>query len=114
MLDPIVVPTLYFIAVFQLVLQALVFYYAYRVTKVTGSFRAWTLIVAAFAILTIRNVVSLLLTLTLPIDQVSTLIESIGVTTTLLSSAVNVAASVVLFLGMFGLAKRFENHPKNP
>ena len=114
MLDPIVVPTLYFIAVFQLVLQALVFYYAYRVTKVTGSFRAWTLIVAAFAILTIRNVVSLLLTLTLPIDQVSTLIESIGVTTTLLSSAVNVAASVVLFLGMFGLAKRFENQPKNP
>ncbi|HYY92336.1 MAG TPA: hypothetical protein VE955_10140 [Candidatus Dormibacteraeota bacterium] len=114
MLDPIVVPTLYFVAVFQLVLQALVFYYAYRVTKITGSFRAWTLIVAAFAILTIRNVVSLLLTLTLPIDQVSTLIESIGVTTTLLSSAVNVAASVVLFLGMFGLAKRFENQPKNP
>ena len=114
MLDPIVVPTLYFIAVFQLILQALVFYYAYRVTRVTGSFRAWTLIVAAFAILTIRNLVSLLLTLTLPTDQLSTLIESVGVTTTLLSSAVNVAASVVLFVGMFGLAKRFQNQPKSP
>ncbi len=80
----------------------------------TGSFRAWTLIVAAFAILTVRNVVSLILTLTLPTDQVASLIESVGVTTTILSSAVNVAASVVLFLGMFGLVKRFESQPKNP
>ncbi len=115
MLDPVVIPTLYFIAVFQLILQALVFYYAYRVTKVTGSFRAWTLIVAAFAILTVRNLVSLILTLTLPADQVTSLIESIGVTTTILSSVVNVAASMVLFLGMFGLVKRFESQqPKNP
>ena len=115
MLDPVVIPTLYFIAVFELILQALVFYYAYRVTKVTGSFRAWTLIVAAFAILTVRNVVSLILTLTLPADQVTSLIETVGVTTTILSSAVNVAASVVLFLGMFGLVKRFESQqPKNP
>ncbi len=114
MLDPVVIPTLYFITVFQLILQTLVFYYAYRVTKVTGSFRAWTLIIAAFAILTVRNVVSLILTLTLPSDQVSSLIESVGVTTTILSSAINVAASVVLFLGMFGLVKRFESQHKGP
>src|SRR3989454_2957912 len=47
MLDPIVIPTLYFVSVVQLVLQALVFVYAYKVTRITGSFQAWTLIIAA-------------------------------------------------------------------
>jgi len=112
MLDPIVLPTLYFTTVLQFVLSAAVAYYAYRVTKQTGSFRAWTLIITAFIILTIRNVTSLILTLTLPADQVTTLIESVGVTTTIISTSINVAASVILFLGVFGLAKRFENQPK--
>jgi hypothetical protein len=114
MLDPVVIPTLYFISVFQLVLEAGVVFYAYRVTRLTGSFRAWTLIIAAFTLLTIRNVVSLFLTLSLPADQLSSLIESIGVITTIASSAVNVAAGVALFLGMFGLAKRFEKQSKAP
>lgn len=114
MLDPIVIPTLYFISVVELILQAGVFFYAYRVTKLTGSFRAWTLIIAAFALLTVRNVVSLLFELMLPTDQVSSLIESVGVTTTILSSAVNLAAGAALFLGMFGLVKRFQSQPKAP
>jgi hypothetical protein len=83
------------------------------VTRITGSFRAWTLIIAAFAILTVRNVVSLFLTLSLPADQVSTLIESVGVTTTIMSSIVNLAAGVALFLGFFGLAQRFQNQAKS-
>jgi hypothetical protein len=112
MLDPIIIPTLYFISVFQLILQAGVVFYAYRVTKLTGSFRAWTLIIAAFTLLTIRNVVSLFLSLSLPADQIATLIASIGVVSLILSSAVNIAAGVALFLGMFGLVKRFENQPK--
>src|SRR5439155_21373785 len=106
MLDPIVVPTLYFIAIFQLILQAAVFYYAYRVTRMSGSFCAWTLIILAFALLTVRNVVSLILTLSLPADRVSSLIESVGVTTTILSSAINCAVSIVLFFGIFGLVTR--------
>jgi len=112
MLDPVVVPTLYFISVFQLILQAGVVFYAYRVTKLTGSFRAWTLIIAAFTLLTIRNIVSLFLTLSLPADQLASLIESIGVVTTIASSAVNIAAGVAMFLGMFSLVKRFESQPK--
>jgi hypothetical protein len=114
MLDPVVLPTLYFISVFQLILQAGVVFYAYRVTKLTGSFRAWTLIIAAFTLLTLKNVVSLFLTLSLPADQLTSLIKSIGVVTLIASSAVNVAAGVALFLGMFGLVKRFENQPKTP
>ena len=114
MLDPVVIPTLYFISVFQLILQAGVVFYAYRVTKLTGSFRAWTLIIGAFTLLTIRNVVSLFLTLSLPADQLASLIESIGVVTTIASSTVNIIAGVALFLGMFGLVKRFENQSKAP
>ena len=114
MLDPVVIPTLYFISVFQLILQAGVVFYAYRVTKLTGSFRAWTLIIAAFTLLTIRNVVSLFLSLSLPADQLTTLIESVGVTTTILSSAVNLIAGIALFLGMLGLVKRFQSQPKTP
>jgi hypothetical protein len=114
MVDTLVISTLYFISIFQLILQAGVLFYAYRVTKLTGSFRAWTLIIGAFTLLTIRNVVSLFLTLSLPADQLTALIDSIGVVTTILSSAVNIAAGVALFLGMFGLAKRFENQSKAP
>lgn len=114
MLDPVVLPTLYFLSVLELVLQALVFLYAYRISKITGSFQAWTLIIISFAILTVRNAVSLLLTLTLPADQVSSLIESVGVTSTILSSAVNLIAAVALFLGFFGLVKRFQGQPKSP
>jgi len=113
MLDPIVIPTLYFVSVVQLVLQALVFLYAYKVTRITGSFQAWTLIIAAFAILTIRNVVSLFLTLSLPADQVSSLIESVGVTTTIVSTIVNLVAGIALFLGFFGLAQRFQSQAKS-
>ncbi len=114
MVDVVVLSTLYFISVFQLILQAGVVFYAYRVTKLTGSFRAWTLIIAAFTLLTIKNVVSLVLSLSLPADQLTALINSIGAVTLILSSAVNIAAGVALFLGMFGLVKRFENQSKAP
>ncbi len=112
-LDPVVLPTLYFVSAVQLILQAGVVYYAYRVTRTTGSFRAWTLIIASFVLLTVRNVVSLLQTLSLPPDQLASLIVSIGINVIVVSQIVNVAAGVILFLGVFGLARRFENQPKN-
>jgi len=114
MADTVVISTLYFISVFQLILQAGAVFYAYRVTKLTGSFRAWTLIIAAFTLLTVRNIVSLILSLSLPADQLTALINSVGAVTLILSSAINIAAGVALFLGMFGLVKRFENQPKTP
>ena len=114
MLDPVVLPTLYFLTVVQLILQAGTVYYAYRVTRQTGSFRAWTLIIAAFALLTVRNVVSLILTVSLPSDQLATLIASVGLTTTILSQAINIGAGAIMFLGVFGLVKRFESQARPP
>jgi hypothetical protein len=114
MVDTVIISTLYFISVVQLILQVGVVFYAYRVTKMTGSFRAWTLIIAAFTILTIRNVISLVLSLSLPADELAALINSIGMVTLIASSVVNIAAGLALFLGMFGLARRFENQAKAP
>ena len=112
MLDPIVLPTLYFIAVLELIFQAGVVFYAYKVTMITGSFHAWTLIIAAFSLLTIQSVVGLALTLSLPADQIANLIGSVGAITTILSSMVTAIAGALLFFGVFGLAKRFENQAK--
>jgi len=112
MLDPIVLPTLYFIAVLELIFQAGVVFYAYKVTRITGSFRAWTMIIAAFSLLTIQSIVGLVLTLSLPTDQITSLISSVGETTTILSSTVTAIAGALLFLGVFGLAKRFESRAK--
>jgi hypothetical protein len=112
MLDPIVLPTLYFIAVLELIFQAGVVFYAYKVTRITGSFRAWTMIIVAFSLLTIQSVVGLVLTISLPTDQIANLISSVGETTTILSSTVTAIAGALLFIGVFGLAKRFENQAK--
>ena len=111
-LDPFILPTLYFITVVELVFQIGVVFYAYKVSRITGSFRAWTLIIAAWTIVTVQSVIGLVLTLTLPADQLGSLISTIGETTTILSSMVNVAAGLLLFLGVFGLAKRFQNQAK--
>ncbi len=112
MLDPIVLPTLYFIAVLELIFQAGVVFYAYKVTRITGTFRAWTMIIAAFSLLTIQSIVVLVLSLLLPSDQITSLISSVGETTTILSSTVTAIAGALLFLGVFGLAKRFESQAK--
>jgi hypothetical protein len=114
MLDPIILPTLYFIAVVELIFQAGVVIYAYKVTRITGSFRAWTLIIVAFSLLTIQSLVGLVLTLSLPTDQLANLISSVGETTTILSSTVTAIAGALLFFGVFGLAKRFEKQAKPP
>ncbi len=113
MADPVVLPTLYFIAVVEVVLQALIFLYAYRVSRITGSFRAWTLIVVGFAILAIQNVVGLVTTLTLPSAEINALIDSTGAATIILSTSVNLAAAFVLFFGFYGLVKKFQNQPKS-
>src|SRR5438445_12862540 len=113
MLDPIVLPTLYFIAVLELIFQAGMVFYAFKVTRITGSFRAWTMIIAAFSVLTIQSVVGLVLTLSLPTDQIASLISSVGETTTILSTMVTAIAGALLLLGVFGLATRFESHTKS-
>lgn len=114
MISPYVLPTLYFITAVEVIFRIGVVFYAFKVSRITGSFRAWTMIIIAWSIVTVQSIVSLVLTLSLPTDQLATLIGSIGETTTLLSSMVNVVAGVLLFLGVFGLARRFENQAKPP
>src|SRR5437899_11604126 len=64
-LDPIVLPTLYFIAVIELIFQTGAVFYAFKVTRITGALRAWTMTIVAFSLLTIHGVVGFVLTLSL-------------------------------------------------
>ena len=98
----------------ELIFQIGVVFYAYKVSRITGSFRAWTMIIVAWTIVTVQSIIGLILTLTLPTDQLANLINSIGETTTILSSTINIAAGLLLFLGVFGLAKRFQTQAKPP
>src|SRR5215831_10647294 len=112
MLDPIVLPTLYFIAVVELIFQFGVVFYAYKVSRITGSFRAWTMIIIAFSILTVQSLIGLILTLSLPADQIANLIASVGEIPIILSSTITAVAGAILFFGVSGLAKRFQNQGK--
>jgi len=70
------------------------------------------MIIAAFSLLTIQSVVGLALTLSLPTDQIASLVSSVGETATILRSTVTAIVGALLFLGVFGLAKRFESQAK--
>src|SRR3989442_4895059 len=76
-LDPIVLPTLYFMAVLELIFQAGAVFYAYKVTRITGSVPAWTMIIVALSLLTNPNVVGLGLTLSVATDPICKLIRSV-------------------------------------
>src|SRR5947209_16812218 len=84
-LDPIVLPTLYFIAVLELVFQAGVVFYALKVTRITGSFRAWTMIIVAFSLLTIQSVGALVRPFSFQTDKIVILLVSLEGLTTILS-----------------------------
>lgn len=48
------------IIVFAIILQVFAAYYAFKITRLAGSFRAWTMIIVAFILLALRNVATLL------------------------------------------------------
>lgn len=114
MADTVIITGLYLVVALQLIGQAGAVYFAYRLTRLTGSFRAWTLIIAAFVLTTGSSVLGLILLLAIDPNQIASLIQSIGLGTTILSDTVNIAAAFLLFLGMFDLVRRFQRAPKNP
>ena len=112
--DTVLITGLYLVVVLEVVVQAGAVYFAYRLTKLTGSFRAWTLIIAAFVLTTGSSVLGLILLLAINPDQIVSLVQSIGLATTILSDTVNITAAFLLFLGMFDLVRRFQRSAKKP
>lgn len=108
MVDVVIISLLLLSSLVQLGATLGAVYFAYRITRIIGTFRAWTLVISAFVLLTLRNVSSLLLTLSLPPEQLASILEAIGPTGLWPSQLINIGASVLLLVGMYGLVKTFE------
>ncbi len=107
MADATILTAIWMIAVIQLSLQAGIVLYAYRLTRLTGSFRAWTMIIVAFILTTMSSLFSVFLLIVNP-DLISGIIQSISTPTLVFSYSVSIATSVLFFFGVFDLVRRFK------
>ncbi len=113
MADGTILTAVWTVAVLQLMLEAGIVLYAYRLTRLTGSFRAWTMIILAFTLTTASSLFGVFLLLSNP-DLIVGLIQSIGTPTLVLSYAVSIATSLLFFFGIFDLVRRFKLAAKKP
>src|SRR6266849_6273467 len=113
MADATILTAIWTVAVLQLGLQAGIVFYAYRLTRLTGSFRAWTMIIAAFMLTTASSLFGVFLLLNNP-DLITGLVQSLSTTTLVFSYAVSIATSLLFFFGIFDLVRRFKLAAKKP
>src|SRR5438309_5197543 len=88
MADVTLLTSMWIIAVIQLILEAGIVLYAYRLTRLTGSFRAWTMIILAFILTAASSVFGIFLLLLNP-DLIAGLVQSISLPTLIVSYAVS-------------------------
>jgi hypothetical protein len=100
------------LSVLQLVFMLGAVINAYRISRLLGSFLGWTLVIIGLALFTIRNASSLLILPFYTPSQLDQLLGSVGTGTLIASSALNVAAPLILVLGMYFLKKTFESKLK--
>jgi hypothetical protein len=113
MADVTLLTGMWIVAVLQLALEAGIVLYAYRLTKLTGSFRAWTMIILAFILTTASSFFGIILLLLNP-DLIAGLVQSISLPTLIVSYAVSIATSLLFFFGVFDLVRRFKLAAKKP
>ena len=113
MADATLLTGMWMVAVLQLILEAGIVLYAYRLTRLTGSFRAWTMIILAFILTTASSVFGIFLLLLNP-DLIAGLVQSISLPTLIVSYAVSITTSLLFFFGVFDLVRRFKLAAKKP
>src|SRR2546426_8431969 len=113
MADAKLLPGMWIVVVLQLILEAGIFLYAYRLTRLTGSFRAWTMIFLPLILTTASSVFGIFLLLDNP-DLITGLVQSISLPTLVISYAVSIATSLLFFFGVFDLVRRFKLAAKKP
>jgi hypothetical protein len=92
----------------ELVLDFAAVLYAYRLTRITGTFKGWVLMIIAVALIAIQGSTSLVETiLFFPEAQLEQLINSFGATTIVTGSVLGLAVSLSLFLAMFERFRTF-------
>ena len=113
MTDTTILTAVWLIAVVELSLQAGSVFNAYRLTKLTGSFRAWTMIILAFSLSTASSLFGIFLLLINP-NLITSLLQSIDSSTLVLSYGISISTSILLFFGIFDLLRRFKNAATKP
>lgn len=107
MADTLTITLLVLSAAAQVLLMLISVYFAVRIARAVGTFWAWILVVVAFVMLTLRNLLSLALTLSLPPEQLSALIEQLGPASIWPSQIISVVGTILLVLGMYGIERIF-------
>jgi hypothetical protein len=88
-------------------------YFAYRLTRLAGTFRAWILLITALLILASHGVASLIQVVTqIPFQELVSLTEGTPVTSFLLATIPGLLLSSILFSAMFELHGRFRQLSK--
>lgn len=91
----------------QIVLQLGVAYLAYRLTKITGIFLAWSLVIIALILMTMRRVTALMMEMGL--------ITALGGSVAFIDRILlPLAISILLLLAMYGLVRTFKRQLKRP
>ena len=82
-------------------------YFAYQITKVVGVFWAWSLIVAAFSVYAIQNIISVLTIAFYPPDQLAALFAQFNALQIWSGQLISLLIASLFMTGMYGLRKIF-------
>jgi hypothetical protein len=93
------------LGIVQIILQLVAVYYAYKLTKITGTFTAWALIIIGLSIMTLRRITAQLIIMNI----IPSLEGTIGLIDRLL---LPLTISVCIMLGMYELYKIFKRRVK--
>jgi hypothetical protein len=106
MISTVLLP--FYVEIFiELALSAGAVAYAYRLSKLTGRFGAWTLIIVGLVLLTFQNVNSLWTILTLPQNQLASLVQQFNAYSLAISAAFSIGVPGVFFFAMMKLYQSF-------
>ncbi len=108
MADLVILTSYYIISAIELALYAGSGLYGYRLMRLTGSFRDWTLIIGGFLLTAVAGTIGFVIVVATNPDQVTSIIQSVGVTAVIAENMVAVIAALMVFLGVFGLYQRFK------
>lgn len=93
------------LGVVQILVQIGAFYLAYRLTRITGVFLAWSLVMIALILMTVRRLTALLI----EIGSIPAFAGSIAFVDRIL---LPFSISILLLLAMYRLVKTFEGQLK--
>lgn len=105
---------LYTFSIAQIVLLVSAVFYAVRIYRTVGSFKSWTLIMSAFILVAVNNVISFISTVTLPPQVVDSLLSSLAPTQIWPPQLITLTSSTALAVGLRGLSKVFKPKPTSP